>query len=66
MANTDRKARKRAGIPFTKTSKVLTPPEERSVPEVYDRNGRKSGISFLHPSKRALARREKQNEARTI
>lgn len=30
MSTADRKARKRAGIPFVKAQKVGTPPEERS------------------------------------
>ena len=65
MSNTDRKARKRAGIKFSKTAKVLTPPDERVVPEAVDRNGRTSGPTVSHISKRALKRMIEQKSFRS-
>ena len=65
MSTTERKARKRANVPFTKTPKVLTPPEERAQKEVFDRNGKTRGAERVHVSKRALRRVEAQNEFRS-
>lgn len=60
MANTERKARKRAGIKFTKPAKVGTPLLERVIPTVHDRNGRSVGPLITHLSKRVLKARAKQ------
>ena len=52
MSNTARKARKKAGIQFSKPAKVGTPPYERAIPEV-----RKKHPLFgpgLFPSNRAM------------
>ncbi len=60
MANTERKARKRAGIKFTKEPKIGTPLLERAIPTVVDRNGRKTGALVPHLSMRVLKARAKQ------
>lgn len=54
MANTERKARKRAGIKFTKAPKVGTPVLERMVPTVVDKDGK------VHLSKRVMKARARQ------
>ena len=65
MSTTERKARKKAGIKFTKAAKTPTPLDERAVPQAFDRNGRTNGIAVQHASKRALKRRETQDSFRT-
>ena len=50
MATTARKARKRAGIQFSKPAKVGTPIEERAIPFVQEKNG------SVHPSRSAIKR----------
>lgn len=65
MSTTERKARKKAGIKFSKAPKTPTPLEDRRVPEVFDMNGRVKGISILHTSGRAMKRRETQDSYRS-
>lgn len=52
MSTTARKARKRAGIPFTPRPKFATPIYERAIPEHFDKKAMDS-----RPSKRVLRRR---------
>lgn len=62
MANTERKARKRAGIQFTKPAKIGTPLSERAIPFVMDSNGKPSGVAVQHPSKRYAKKLQKTIE----
>lgn len=60
MANTERKARKRAGIKLIKEPKVGTPLMERAIPTVVDRNGRSVGPQIPHLSMRVMKKRADQ------
>jgi len=64
MANAERKARKRAGIKFSKPEKIGTPLEERSIPAVTDRQGRAKGPLVPHASNRAIMRLARMIDAR--
>lgn len=55
MSNAARKARKKAGIQFSKPAKVGTPPHERAIPEVFKRDGF-LGVLGMWPSNRAKAK----------
>lgn len=56
MSTATRKARKRAGIPFQRTTKIATPLEDRALPIVLDDDGVNS-----HVSRRAIARLQRRN-----
>ena len=60
MANTERKARKRAGQKLIKEPKVGTPILERAIPTVVDRNGRAKGAQVPHLSQRVMKKRADQ------
>lgn len=55
MSTTDRKARKRAGIPFERAPKTATPPQERALPLVQE-----SAARIPHVSRRAIVRLERR------
>jgi hypothetical protein len=66
MSNTARKARKRAGIKFSKPARIATPLEDRSIPAVTDKNGRVKGPDVTHMSNRAVMRLARMIQARDM
>jgi hypothetical protein len=66
MGHAERKARKRAGIKFSKPAKVATALEDRSIPAVTDKNGRIRGADVTHMSNRAVKRLARMIEARDM
>lgn len=54
MSTAARKARKKAGIPFSKPAKVGTPPHERFVQDVLKKGV--FGVLGMYPSNRAKAK----------
>ncbi len=60
MGNTERKARKRAGIPFVHPVKVGTARSDRAVPQV---RKKVDGIFGIFPSNRAMKRLKQQQDA---
>lgn len=55
MSNAARKARKKAGIQFSKPAKVGTPPHVREIPQVFKRGGF-GRVLGMWPSNRAQAK----------
>lgn len=67
MSNRARKDRKARGEKFVRVPKVGTLPEDRIIPVVYDRAGKKTGASYQHFSKRyakKLIKRIEERDAR--